>query len=161
LASGRRIADSVLVQLNGTPRTLKDHLFNANGEIDAASWGVLVGLALLLANVYSVAALMAMFMIVGLSRAVNRLSTATGAVRRGDFSARIPVRRRDQIGALQRDFNEMSVNLEMLVSASTQKELLEKELALARDLQNSLIPSNLPSDEGIEFATLFEPSAAI
>ncbi len=161
LASRRQIADSVLVQLNGTPRILKEHLFAANGEIDASSWGVLVALAFLLANVYAIAAFMAMFMIVGLSRAVNRLSRATDAVRRGDFAARIPVRRRDQIGVLQRSFNEMALNLEMLVAASTQKELLEKELSLARDLQNSLIPHDLPGDEGIEFATLFEPSAAI
>ena len=65
------------------------------------------------------------------------------------------------VGELQRTFNEMAENLQLLVAASTQKELLEKELALARDLQNSLIPSDLPSGEGVEFATLFEPSAAI
>ena len=161
LTSGKRIAGSVPVTLNGTPATLRQHLFAADGEIDAASWGLLLGLAILLLNVYVMAALMALFMIVGLSRAVNRLSRATNAVRRGDFSVRIRVRRRDQVGELQRTFNEMAVNLETLVAASTQKELLEKELALARDLQNSLIPSNLPSGEGVEFATLFEPSAAI
>jgi HAMP domain-containing protein len=161
LAGGGVLTGSLLVTLSGTPRIVRQHLFAANGEIDAASWVVLVGLAVLLFNVYAAAALMALFMIVGLSRAVNRLSRATDAVRRGDFSVRIPGGRRDQIGDLQRTFNEMAANLEMLVAASTQKELLEKELALARDLQNSLIPSNLPTGEGVEFATLFEPSAAI
>ncbi|HVR10424.1 MAG TPA: SpoIIE family protein phosphatase [Thermoanaerobaculia bacterium] len=161
VASGRQVAGSLQVTLNGTPRTLRQHLFATNGEIDAGAWALLVGLAVLLLNVYVAAALMALFMIVGLSRAVNRLSRATDAVRRGDFSVRIPVRRRDQVGELQRTFNEMAGNLETLVAASTQKELLEKELALARDLQNSLIPSDLPSGEGVEFATLFEPSAAI
>jgi HAMP domain-containing protein len=161
LAGSRVLTGSLLVNLSGTPRIVRQHLFAANGEIDAPSWAVLVGLAVLLFNVYAAAALMALFMIVGLSRAVNRLSRATDAVRRGDFSARIPGGRRDQIGDLQRTFNEMAANLEMLVAASAQKELLEKELSLARDLQNSLIPSNLPSGEGVEFATLFEPSAAI
>jgi sigma-B regulation protein RsbU (phosphoserine phosphatase) len=161
LAGSGVLTGSLLVTLSGTPRIVRQHLFAANGEIDAASWAALVGLAVLLFNVYAAAALMALFMIVGLSRAVNRLSRATDAVRRGDFSVRIPGGRRDQIGDLQRTFNEMAANLEMLVAASTQKELLEKELALARDLQNSLIPSNLPSGEGVEFATLFEPSAAI
>jgi phosphoserine phosphatase RsbU/P len=71
------------------------------------------------------------------------------------------VRRRDQVGDLQRSFNEMSGNLEMLVATAAQKELLEKELALARRLQESLLPSNLPAGGGVEFATLFEPSAAI
>jgi methyl-accepting chemotaxis protein len=48
---------------------------------------------------------------------------------------RIPVRRRDQIGELQRSFNLMAENLEQLVVTATQKELLEKELSIARDLQ--------------------------
>jgi sigma-B regulation protein RsbU (phosphoserine phosphatase) len=161
LASGRQIAGNLLINLNGTPRVLKEHLYTTNGELDAPAWSLLVGLAVLLTNVYLVALVMALFMIVGLSRAVNRLSSATDAVRRGDFSSRIPVRRRDQVGELQRTFNEMTGNLEMLVAASAQKELLEKELALARDLQNSLIPTDLPRGDGVEFATLFEPSAAI
>jgi serine phosphatase RsbU (regulator of sigma subunit) len=161
LGSGRFICPNLVVTLNGTPRVLKSHLFTANGEIDATSWGLMLGLAFLLANLYGVATLMAVFMIVSLSRAVNRLSRATDAVRSGDFSVRIPVRRRDQVGELQRTFNEMAQNLELLVAASAQKELLDKELALARNLQNSLIPSDLPSGEGVEFATLFEPSAAI
>jgi sigma-B regulation protein RsbU (phosphoserine phosphatase) len=161
LAGSRVLTGSLLVNLSGTPRIVRQHLFAANGEVDAPSWAVLVGLAILLFNVYAAAALMALFMIVGLSRAVNRLSRATDAVRRGDFSVRIPGGRRDQIGDLQRTFNEMAANLETLVAASAQKELLEKELSLARDLQNSLIPSNLPTGEGVEFATLFEPSAAI
>ena len=104
---------------------------------------------------------MAVFMIVGLSRAVNRLSRGTAAVRQGDFGVRIPVRRRDQVGDLQRSFNEMAGNLETLVATAAQKESLEKELELARDLQKSLLPSDLPAGGGVEFATLFEPSAAI
>jgi phosphoserine phosphatase RsbU/P len=111
--------------------------------------------------VYLVASVMAAFMITALSLAVNRLSAATAAVRAGNFGLRIPVRRRDQLGDLQRSFNEMSADLESLVAAAAQKEVLEKELSIARDLQKSLIPSNLPIREGVEFATLFEPSAAI
>jgi sigma-B regulation protein RsbU (phosphoserine phosphatase) len=118
-------------------------------------------LSLLLLNVYFVAVLMAVFMIFGLSYAVNRLSRATEAVRQGDFSVRIPVRRKDQVGDLQRSFNQMAGDLEALVSTAAQKELLEKELALARDLQKSLLPSALPSGQGAAIAALFEPSAAI
>ncbi|HVT61245.1 MAG TPA: SpoIIE family protein phosphatase [Thermoanaerobaculia bacterium] len=161
LATGRQIAEHLVVTLNGTPHTLAKHLFSSSGDIDATAWGLLVALSVLLANVYLAAALMAVFMIVGLSRAVNRMSKATDEVRRGNFSVRIPVRRRDQIGELQRTFNEMAGNLEMLVAASAQKEVLEKELSLARDLQKSLIRTDLPAGQGVEFASLFEPSAAI
>jgi len=161
LASGRPVADYVAANLNATPNVVRHHLFSAAAEIDALAWGLLLLVSFLLFDVYAAAALMAVFMIVGLSRAVNRLSRGTEAVRRGDFGVRIPVRRRDQVGDLQRSFNEMAGNLESLVATAAQKESLEKELELARNLQKSLLPGDLPAGGGIEFSTLFEPSAAI
>lgn len=160
-ASGRMVLDHLAVGLNATPQTVRRSLFLSSGEIDSSVWVSLLIFAALLFDVYIVAALMAVFMIVGLSRAVNRLSSATAAVRSGDFSFRIPVRRRDQVGDLQRSFNEMADNLQSSVAAAAQKEVLERELQIARNVQTSLIPSNLPAGEGVEFATLFEPSAAI
>ncbi len=159
--TGREVSSYVAANLNATPRTVLRHLFASAAEIDTFAWITLFVVAFLLFDVYAAAALMALFMIVGLSRAVNRLSWGTTAVRVGDFSVRIPVRRRDQVGDLQRSFNEMAANLETLVAATAQKELLEKELELARSLQQSLLPGDLPAGDGIEFATLFEPSAAI
>jgi serine phosphatase RsbU (regulator of sigma subunit) len=155
------VAVPVDVTLRSTPRLLLSHLFSSSSEVDTASWGALFVLAFLLFDVYVVAVGMAGFMIFGLSRAVNRLSRATEAVRRGDFALRIPVRRRDQVGELQRSFNQMSGNLETLVATAAQKESLEKELQIARELQKSLIPENLPASGAVEFASLFEPSAAI
>lgn len=161
LATGRMTLNRLTVTLTSTPRTVQDHLFVSSGEVNSAAWVTLLVFAALLFDLYVIAALMAGFMIVGLSRAVNRLSQATAALRAGDFGARIPVRRKDQVGDLQRSFNEMAEHLESSVAAAAQKEILEKELQIARNVQTSLIPSNLPAGEGIEFATLFEPSAAI
>lgn len=160
-ATGKPLARNLTATLNGTPRTVARHLFSTSGDIDSSVWFALFVLAVLLFDVYVVAALMAVFMIVGLSRAVNRLSHATEAVRAGDFSVRIPVRRQDQLGMLQRSFNEMAGDLETLVVTAAQKEVLEKELEIARDLQKSLIPIDLPAGGAVEFATLFEPTAAI
>lgn len=160
-ASGRMVLDHLTIALNATPGTIRRNLFLSSGEVDSSVWVSLLIFAALLFDVYIIAALMAVFMIVGLSRAVNRLSKATTAVRSGDFGVRIPVRRRDQVGDLQRSFNEMAAHLESSVAAAAQKEVLERELQIARNVQTSLIPSNLPAGEGIEFATLFEPSAAI
>lgn len=161
LDGGKMVADYLAAHLNGTPRTVLNNFFSTSGEIDTFAWVALLVILFLLFDVYFVAALMAVVMIYGLSGAVNRLSKATESVRQGVFSVRIPVRRRDQLGDLQRSFNEMSGHLESLVATATQKELLEKELALARDLQQSLIPTDLPSGEGVEFSTFFEPTAAI
>ncbi len=161
LADGSVLADYLVAALRGTPRMVHRHLFSSNAEVNTAAWGLTIALTFILFDIYIAAALMAVFLIFGLSRAVNRLSRGTESVRRGVFSMRIPVRRRDQIGELQRSFNEMSAHLEELVQAAAQKEALEKELEIARSVQERLIPSNPPRGERVEFATHFEPSAAI
>jgi serine phosphatase RsbU (regulator of sigma subunit) len=159
--TGKQVSVQISVTLRSTPRLLLRHLFSASAEVDTAAWGVLILLAFLLFDIYVIAVAMAGFMIFGLSRAVNRMSRATAAVQSGDFSTRIPVKRRDQVGELHRSFNQMAENLESLVATAAQKESLEKELQIARELQQSLIPGNLPSGGAVEFASLFEPSAAI
>lgn len=161
LQDGDVIANETILGINATPRIVQQRLFSSSAEVDSAAWGSILVLASLLFNIYLAAVVMALFLIFGLSRAVNRLSAATETIREGDFSVRIPVRRKDQVGELQDSFNRMAANLEDLVSTAAQKEVLEKELSIARDLQQSLLPRSLPEEESLELAALFEPSAAI
>ncbi len=161
LTDGAEVSPAVAVYLNGSLRSVAQRLFAGSAEINTRVWAGMIAVIGLLTTIYGLALLMASFMILGLSRAVNRLSRATDAVRAGDFSVRIPVRRHDQLGELQRSFNAMTGHLESLVATAAQKELLEKELTIARELQLSLLPVSLPASARVEFATLFEPSAAI
>ena len=161
LEDGAVVADYLAVSLNCNLRTLRRKLASSSGEVDTAVWALLFAVTGMLSTVYAVAVAMALWIILGLSLAVNRLSRAFGAVRQGDFSVRIDSHRRDQVGELETTFNEMTANLERLVDDAARQEIVQKELAIARDLQQSLLPSDLPASEAMEFATLFEPSAAI
>ncbi len=161
IENGDQVSDYVLASLNGTASIVKRHLFSGSAEVDTTVWAAAISATVVLGSIYGMAVIMALFIIFTLSGAVNRLSAATEAVRKGDFSTRIPVKRRDQIGELQRSYNLMIANLEQLVASEAQKELIEKELKIARELQQSLLPANLPDNERLEFSTLFEPSAAI
>lgn len=161
LESGAFAADHVAAYLTGSPRTVTFHLFSRSAEVDVFVYVVFVTLVFLLFDLYLLAALMALWMSFGLSRAVNQLTRATERVQRGDFAARIEVRRGDQVGALQTSFNRMAANLEELIATATQKEALEAELRIARELQRSLIPDGDSVDPRLAFATYFQPSAAI
>lgn len=161
LADGEVVSPYVTATLNSTPATIYRHLLSSSGELDTAVWGSLIAIAGVLLSIYTVAIAMAFFIIFTLSRAVNQLSQATDSVRAGDFTTRIPVRRRDQIGELHESFNDMAAGLERSVAAVAQKEILEKELQIARELQQRLLPRDIPASDAVEFATLFEPSAAI
>ncbi|MEO8503402.1 MAG: SpoIIE family protein phosphatase [Acidobacteriota bacterium] len=165
LADGSTPAQSRTAALRASPHALKELLFAGNAEVRTAIWAALIGLAFLLFDIYAVAVAMALYMIFGLSRAVNHLSHATSAVAAGDFSTRIPVKRKDQLGDLQRDFNQMAQHLQGLVATQAQKEAIEKELEIARRVQKSLLPSDPAKSAGpgagVEFSTHFSPSAAI
>lgn len=159
--SGEVVGESLSASLAGTVSFLMGQLFSSSREVDTRAWLFFFLPAFLLFDVFAGAWLMAVLMIIGLSHAVNRLSRATSAVHSGDFSVRIPVRRKDQIGSLQTSFNQMAEGLERSVASLAQQESIEKELSVARELQKSLIPSEIIGVGDVEFATFFEPSAAI
>jgi len=161
LDDGTVVADYLAVSLNCNLRTVRQQISSSSGEVDTAVWAGLFAVTGMLSTAYAIAVLMALWIILGLSLAVNRLSRATSAVRQGDFSVRIDSHRHDQIGELETTFNEMTANLERLVDDAARQEIVQKELAIARDLQQSLLPTDLPASEAMEFSTLFEPSAAI
>ena len=161
LGTGEPVESIAGMGLAASVVMLTEPLFAADAELSRSFWIAFLIVSFLLLAIYAVAELVAIAMIFGLSRAVTRLYTATADIAQGDFSTRIPVSRSDQVGALQRSFNSMAESLEDLVATSAQKELLDKELEIAREVQQSLIPQNLPRGERLEFSTLFEPSAAI
>lgn len=157
--TGEEIHAALSANLAAPPGVVSRQFFSR--KVDTGAWGLFIIIAFLLFDIYTLAAYLAVRMIVGLSRAVNRLSRATAGVQAGDFSTRISVERGDQVGALQQSFNQMAANLEELIQTAAQKEVLEKELEIARELQESLLPSEVLGGKDVEFATFFEPSAAI
>ncbi len=158
---GEVLGERMSANLAGTTTYILDNLFSNSREVDTLAWLLFMVPAFLLFDVFIIAWVMAVLMTLGVSAAVNRLSRATTALHAGDFGARIPVRRRDQLGALQSSFNTMAEGLEQSVESAAQQEIIEKELAIARDVQKSLIPKEIVEGGGLDFATFFEPSAAI
>jgi HAMP domain-containing protein len=82
--------------------------------------------------------------IVPLSRRMTRnLTTLTDGVQRiaqGDFSARVPVRSRDEFGALAGAFNQMARDVEHRQQLVVERERLKRELELCRRIQTEMLP---------------------
>ncbi|HSK10805.1 MAG TPA: SpoIIE family protein phosphatase [Vicinamibacterales bacterium] len=92
---------------------------------------------------------------------VHELFTGTERVRRGDFSHRIEVRTRDQLGELAESFNQMTASIEDLLRQAEEKKRLEEELRIAREIQMSLLPRGKIAIPGLTITTLCVPAREV
>jgi serine phosphatase RsbU (regulator of sigma subunit) len=102
--------------------------------------GVMAGLAGALLFVYLIALALAFGLVASITRNVNRMSRAAEAIARGDFSVRVNTKSRDQIGDLARSFDHMADSIQRLLLDTARKERLEGEIAVARTIQQKLLP---------------------
>src|ERR1035437_6357960 len=93
--------------------------------------------------------------------AVHELYEGTQHVREGDFNYRIPVKGTDQIAELGGSFNTMTENLGRLIVVAKEKERLESELAIARDVQNQLFPKDVPFTKSLELKGVCTPARMV
>jgi serine phosphatase RsbU (regulator of sigma subunit) len=78
---------------------------------------------------------------VQLARPIAALTAQAKRIAAGDLEQRVPDNRSDELGALASSFNFMSDRLKSLLAEQAQKVSLEKEMSLARMVQQSMLPS--------------------
>lgn len=73
-------------------------------------------------------------------RPLRALATSAERIAAGDLHQRVDDRRGDEIGALARNFNFMADRLGLLMIEQAAKASMERELALARSVQQGMLP---------------------
>jgi sigma-B regulation protein RsbU (phosphoserine phosphatase) len=96
-----------------------------------------------------------------ITAAVHALYLGTERIRLGDFSHRIEVRGNDQLAGLGTSFNRMTGDLERLVEVAKEKERLQSEIEIAREVQNQLFPKSLPISETLRLAAECRPARLV
>ena len=93
--------------------------------------------------------------------AVHSLYEGTQRVMRGDFSNRIHVSGRDQLAELSSSFNTMTENLERLLVVAKEKERLQAEIEIAREVQEQLYPKTAPIMKSLCITGLCQPARMV
>jgi sigma-B regulation protein RsbU (phosphoserine phosphatase) len=96
-----------------------------------------------------------------ITRSVNDLYQATRYVESGDFGHRIQIRHHDQLGALGESFNSMTESVSKLISEQQQRQRLEHELTIAREVQRQLFPTEKPTVQGVEIEAVVRPARVV
>ncbi len=77
---------------------------------------------------------------VQLARPIKVLTAQAERIAAGDLSMRVPHKRRDELGVLAGAFNYMVDEIQDLLVEQRQKASLEKEMSLARQVQQAMLP---------------------
>lgn len=96
-----------------------------------------------------------------ITHSVADLYSATLRIRGGDLAHRIRIARQDQLGALAESFNEMTGSVSELIDEQKQRQRLENEVSIAREVQRQLFPKKLPSIPGLELAAICRPARSV
>ena len=122
---------------------------------------ILTVLGVLFLIIQVVAFSMGLALAQSITGSVHELAEGTERVRRGDFTGRIPIRSRDQLGELSESFNSMTSSIENLLQQKAEKERLEQELRIARSIQMSLLPQGPLHMPGISLIAHCEPAREV
>jgi sigma-B regulation protein RsbU (phosphoserine phosphatase) len=93
--------------------------------------------------------------------AVHHLYDGTQRIMQGDFSHRIEVRGKDQLAELGVSFNRMTENLAHLLTVAKEKERLQSEIEIAREVQNQLYPRVAPQTKSLRLTAVCRPARTV
>lgn len=122
---------------------------------------ILLVIGALFLVIQGVAFVMGVSLARSITGAIHELFEGTQRVQREEFSHRVHVPSRDQFGALATSFNQMTERIEELLEQKVEKDRLEQELQIARDIQTSLLPSESLHIDGISVAAACRPAREI
>ena len=97
---------------------------------------------------------------------LHRFARSAEEVAKGNFNTPLPdIRDDDEIRLLRDSFGNMQQSLSQYIdelkTTTAQKSAIESELSIARDIQNSMVPSAFPNREGLEVYASMTPAKAV
>jgi serine phosphatase RsbU (regulator of sigma subunit) len=95
-----------------------------------------------------------------ISKPIKMLAWRADQIARGDLETRVDVSSTDEIGMLGENFNYMADQLVVLLRQTAEKATLEKELEVARAIQETLVPGQDTVDRSfVKLAGFFQPAS--
>jgi len=151
----------VFAASNARPSRLNGRIFTSLGELRDSYlvFFILVGIVFVLVEAAAFAT--GIVLTRRITRAVADLYRGTQYVQAMDFSHRVQIERRDQLGELGESFNRMTGSISQLIEEENKRRRLENEISIAREVQNQLFPSTLPSVPGVEIEAICKAARSV
>jgi sigma-B regulation protein RsbU (phosphoserine phosphatase) len=151
----------VFAAYTARPSVLNGRIFSSLGEFsNSRVYGFeVVAVFLLLLGIFGL--ITGFVLIRAITGAVDELYRATQLVQAGDLTHRVKIERRDQLGILGESFNLMTGSILSLIEEQRQRQRLENEISIAREVQNQLFPQRVPSVPGVEIEAICKAARTV
>ena len=151
----------VLAVFNARPSQLSGRMFSSLGELRDTYLIAFVLIVIAFLVIWAGAFITGIVLTRQITKAVNELYRATQFVQAGDLSHRVRIERRDQLGVLGESFNLMTGSISGLIEEQKQRQRLENEISIAREVQDQLFPRILPHVPGVEIEAICKAARAV
>jgi sigma-B regulation protein RsbU (phosphoserine phosphatase) len=150
-----------ILSISSRPSAVLSTVFGKAESFRGLIFQIFLGVAILFLIVEVVAILIGIRLSGRLTNSINQLHEGTRRVIKGDFRHRISVRSKDQLGELGESFNKMTGNIERLMAVEKEKERMQTELEIAREVQGQLYPKDAPPLHGLELTVQCDPARMV
>jgi len=151
----------ILAFFNARPSRLNALMFSSVGELGRVYVFVFAVVSIVFLLLEISALVTGIVLTRRITKAVSDLYHATQYVQSGDLTHRVRIDRRDQLGVLGESFNLMTSSISGLIEEQKQRQRLENEISIAREVQNQLFPQKLPSIPGVEIEAICKAARTV
>ncbi len=151
----------LFLPFSARPSQLNHRLFSSLGELRDVVFLILLVTGIVFLLIEAASLVTGIILTRTITRAVDDLYRATRYVQSGDLTHRIRIQRNDQLGVLAESFDSMISSIGTLIEEQRQRQRLENELSIAREVQAQLFPRVLPVIPGIQLQAICRPARVV
>ncbi len=161
LSSGKFEDLNILLLTEGSVKSFMLDLVSEKNPLSIVLLVGLLAMALVLLVLEAFALYFGVRITGGITSAVRSLHRSTQRVAEGDLDAYIEIPNEDELGDLAVSFNKMTAALKIGQEEALARRHLEQELKTARDIQEKLLPDEMPQFPGFEITGTNIPSLQV
>ncbi|HXV14576.1 MAG TPA: anti-sigma factor antagonist [Candidatus Krumholzibacteria bacterium] len=137
------------------------HLGVYKDAVEGAIEDTRLSTTLLLLGIFAVGILLIMGLVQVFVRPIQLLTDGVRAIGDGNMDSKLDVRGPAEIGAIAGVFNEITEKFKKARDSILEQEKMQKEIEVAKQIQQSLLPRRRPEISGYDIAPLYQAAAEV
>jgi len=157
--------DEVTAPLRSTQAKIVSSTREAEATIADTTGRIMILFSALIGILLIIVIILSWYLSRIITRPVDSLKEATLAIGRGDLEYRVSIATGDEFEDLANSFNTMSsdlrINIDRLNKTTAEKERYSREMEIAKEIQDTILPESVPSIPGFEIYAMTLPAMEI